>query len=401
MKKVSEILKRCIRFEQMASYGIEPISFEHPTIPRAPLLPTEFRPTEFVPNTIPAAQWDVTPTEKPPINPTMRSPGSLPEVPDLDIPARKPPVVPDLNVPDLDIPAKKPPVVPDLDIPDRTPKPPVAEPRPPAAEAKPPADANKPAIKASDIKFDENGEVVVPKEWYNEKGKLVVDKQQLAKAIYDARRAKIVGAKIDAARAKTLTKEMGQVNSMVKGIAFREKLPARAAIALASAAALTAAYFVFSGGKQPQTVDPIKKEVATKTTASTSASSFEKPSPVNMSASIQALKGSLTFLRPRSPQEKSAVQSYSSLLDNINSTVTKLSSSVLNLDSTQSAASYAAKLTQFDQMSVNAVAKLEKLEALFKNRNDNDGFEKTKKVIDGLEGYIVAINAARSIRSAG
>lgn len=390
MKKASEILKRCIRFEQLASYGIEPISFEHPTIPRAPLLPVEFRPTEMAaPATIPAAQWDVTPTERPPVTPTMRSPGSLPEVPDLDIPTRKP-VVPELDIPE------KPPVTPEG-------KPPVTpEGKPPVTEQKPPAtDANKPAIKASDIKFDENGEVVVPKEWYNEKGKLVVDKQQLAKAIYDARRAKIVGAKIDAARAKTLTKEMNQVNSMVKGIAFREKLPARAAIALASAAALTAAYFVFSGGKQPQTVDPIKKEVVTNTSTSTSSSSIEKPSPANMSAAVQNLKVSLTFLRPRSPQEKAAIQSYSTLLDTVNSTVTKLSSSVLNLDSTQSAASYAAQLTKFDQMAVDAVTKLEKLETIFKNRNDNDGFEKAKKVIDGLEGYIVAINAARSIRSAG
>lgn len=118
-----------------------------------------------------------------------------------------------------------------------------------------------------------------------------------------------------------------------------------------------------------------------------------------MSASIQGLKSALMFMRPHSPQEKQAIQSYSSLLDNINSSVTKLSSSVLNLDSTQSAASYAAQLTKFDQMAVNAVAKLEKLESAFKNRNDNEGFEKTKKVIDGLEAYIVAINAARSVRN--
>lgn len=367
MKKATEILKRCIRFEQLASFAIEPISFEHPTIPRAPLLPMEFRPTEFAtPATIPAAQWDVTPTERAPVSPTMRSPG--PVVPDLDIPERP--------------------------TPPRTPAAPVTpEVRAPAAES------TKPTIKASDIKFDENGEVVVPKEWYNERGKLVVDKQQLAKAIYDARRAKIVGAKVDAARAKVLAKEMSQVNSMVKGIAFREKLPARAAIALASAAALTAAYFVFSGGKQPQTADPIKKEVATNTSTSTGASSFEKPSPVNMSAAIQSLKSSLMFMRPHSSQEKQALQAYSSLLDNVNSSVTKLSSSVLNLDSTQSAASYAAQLTKFDQMAVNAVAKLEKLESAFKNRNDNEGFEKTKKVIDGLEAYIVAINAARSVRN--
>jgi hypothetical protein len=356
MKKLSELLAKCSQFEELASFGIEPMPMEHPVIPRPPPIPMEFRPTEIAPPaTVPGALWDTAPTDRTPATPTMRSP--------------------EMRPPPVDV-------------------------APEARPATPTVEPTKPGIKASDIKFDENGNVVVPQEWYNEKGKLTVDKRQLAKAIYDARKAKIVSAKLDAARAKTLSREMSQVNGMVKSIAFREKLPARAAVALLSAAALTAVYFSFSG-KKPTTTDPVKTEVATKAATSSATSSLEKPTPVDMSASIRSLKDSLLFIRARTPKEKAALQSYSSLLDEVNSSIGKLAGTSLNLDSTPSASTYASEVKKFDMLAVNAIDKLQKLQNIFRVRNDTDGLEKAKKVIDGLSAYVVAIDSARSIRAQG
>lgn len=358
MKKVSDILQKCSRFEDLASFGIEPISLEHPTIPRAPLIPMEFRPTEFAhpdtipasemihPDTIPAAQWDTTPTDRPPVSQTMRSP-------EME--------------------------------------------RAPTPEMRPPAE--KPGIKASDIKFDENGKPVFPKEWYNEQGKLVVDKQQLARAIYDAQRAKIVSAKVDAARAKVMAKEMSQVNSMVKSIAFKEKLPARATIALLSAAALTAAYLTFSSGRKPQTNDPTKKEVVQAAVTGATSAVSEKPTVVDMSATIQDLKDSLQFVRARTPKEKQVIQGFRTMLTNVNASLVKLSGSALDLDTTASASNFASQVTNFDKLAVEAVGKLQRLDAVLKARGDASSSQKTEKVIDGLQAYVVAVNNARTVRA--
>jgi hypothetical protein len=367
MKKVSDILQKCTQFEELASFGIEPISLEHPSIPRAPLVPMEFRPTELVhPNTIPASQWDTTPTDRRPSTPTLRSP-VLEQPVVTPTPEVRPPVV------------EKPPVTPTPEV-----KPPVVE---------------EPGIKSSDIKFDKDGKVVLPKEWFNEQGKLIVDKQQLAKAIYDAQRTKIVTDKVDAARAKVMAKEMSQVSSMVKSIAFKEKLPARATIALLSAAALTAAYVTFSGGKKPQTNDPVKKEVVQAASTGVTGGTWQQPTPVDMSATIQDLKDALQFVRARTPKEKQVIQGYMTMLTNVNASIGKLSGSTLDLDTTSSAASFAAQVTNFDKQAVDAVSKLQKLDAVLKARYDASGSQKTEKVIDGLQAYVVAINNARTVRT--
>lgn len=366
MKKLSELLTKCSQFEELASFGVEPLSFEHPTIPRPPLVPMEFRPTELAPRTVPGALWDTAPTDRTPAGPTMRSPEMRP----VD-PVERPVA-------------------------------PVDQPRTPAATPDKPSAAEpaKPGISAADIKFDENGNVVVPKEWVNEKGKLVVDKKQLAKAVYDARKAKIVSAKMDAARTKTLNREMSQVNSMVKTLAFKEKLPARATIGLLAAAALATAYYDFTA-KSPSTTDTTKKQVADAATVGASTSSWQKPNPPQLSNAIKMLKTTLSLISARTRQTQQAVQSYTNMLSGLDASLQKLNTSSLNLDLTASASSYASELQKFDQMAVEAVGKLEKLETAFRNKGDSDGFEKTKTVIDGLEAYIVAINNARSIKAQG
>lgn len=349
MKKLSELLAKCSQFEELASFGIEPIPMEHPVIPRPPLVPMEFRPTEV-------------PT------PTMRSP-------EVRVPT------PEVRPPPLEV--------------DPTRVSPEAQ-RP----ATPAVEPTKPGIKASDIKFDENGNVVVPKEWYNEKGKLVVDKQQLAKAVYEARKAKVVSTKLDATRSRTLNREMSQVNRMVKSIAFKEKLPARATIGLLAAAALATAYYDFTG-KSPATTDAAKKQVAEAASVGASTSSWEKPTPAQLSTSIRMLKTTLSLINARTAETKRAIDSYSTMLSNVDAQLQKLSGSSLNLDLTASASNYAAELQKFDHMAVEAASKLERLEAAFRSRGDSDNFEKTKAVIDGLEGYIVAINNARAIKAQG
>lgn len=364
MKKIYEILEKCSQYEQLAALGAEIPIIERPTvpIPRPPPLPRPAIPPPPL----------VEPTARPTVRP-----------PPLPRPAIRPPP---METPVVETPTAK--VAPRE----------VVAPKEPAKTTVVDPKTLQPVPEASlDIKFDEHGNVVIPDKWVDAKGKLTVNKKQLAEAIHKARKAKIVRQKLDAAKAKTLSREMSQVNRMVGRIAFREKLPMRAGLALLTVAALSVVYYIISG-KKATSSDSTKSQVINDSTNAVSETAAA--SSAELLSSIGTLSTALSAIEAKNDKTRQVLQNYSTLLNNISSSVQKLSGN-LNLDSTQSAAVYAAEIQNFDKLAVEASDKLEKLETVFKNQGKNDLAEKTEQVRFTLETYIVSIEGARAIKNQG
>lgn len=251
---------------------------------------------------------------------------------------------------------------------------------------------------AFEIKFNEHGEVIVPDKWIDASGKLTVNKKQLAEAIHKARKAQIVRQKLDATKAKNLGKEMAKVNSIVKNIALREKLTStKAKLGLLAVSSLAVAAYIFAN-KAPTSTDSTKSEVIKESISV--ASTLERPSPAEMQSKIAALTTALRSVPASSDKSKQVINNFVNLLNNINKSMQKLGAT-LNLDNSQAAAAYATEIQNFERLAVDASPKLTRLESVFNKQGNLDLATKISEVKAGLEGYVTAIESARTIKNQG